>query len=198
METNSNDLPRCKWARGVVDIYREYHDSEWGIPVHNDAQLFEMLVLESFQAGLSWLIILKKRAAFRMAFADFDPIKVAAFDERKIQELMADEKIVRNRAKISATISNARIFLALQQEYGSFANYLWGFTDNEIIINIDDNYKTHSELSDRIAKDMKRRGAKFFGTVIVYSYLQAVGVVNDHETTCHRYSVSYATLPDTF
>jgi len=178
---------RCSWANGNSDIYREYHDNEWGVPVYDDGKLFEMLVLESFQAGLSWLIILKKREAFRSAFANFDPLQVAGFGESKVKELLGDAGIVRNRAKINATITNAKIFLALQEEFGSFANYLWRFTDNEIIKNQDDCLPTRSELSDRIASDMKQRGAKFFGTVIVYSYLQAVGVINDHETGCYKY-----------
>lgn len=187
MQNNIRDVRRCVWAEGNSDIYREYHDNEWGIPVYDDAKLFEMLVLESFQAGLSWLIILKKREAFRKAFENFDPVLVANFDEHKVQELMNDAGIVRNRAKINATIANAKIFQAIQTECGTFASYLWGFTEGKIIKNQDNCLPTRTELSDRIAKDMKKRGAKFFGTVIVYSYLQAVGVVNDHETNCYRY-----------
>ncbi|MFA6075784.1 MAG: DNA-3-methyladenine glycosylase I [Negativicutes bacterium] len=184
----SQKLCRCIWAQGNSDIYRKYHDSEWGVPVYDDAKLFEMLVLESFQAGLSWLIILKKREAFRLAFENFDPVKIVKFDDRKIQELLNNEGIVRNKAKINATISNAKIFLSIQKEFGSFSGYLWGFTDHKVIKNQNDSLPTQTELSDRIAMDMKKRGAKFFGTVIVYSYLQAVGVVNDHETGCYKYN----------
>jgi len=188
LETVGTVKRRCVWASGDSEIYRDYHDNEWGVPVYDDAKLFEMLVLESFQAGLSWLIILKKREAFRLAFANFDPRQIADFAEAKVEELLGDAGIVRNKAKINATISNARIFLALQQEYGSFAKYLWRFTDNAIIKNQDDCLPTRSELSDQIAQDLKKRGVKFFGSVIAYSYLQAVGVINDHELGCYKYS----------
>jgi len=188
LKADGTRLSRCIWVSGNSEIYREYHDTEWGVPVFDDAKLFEMLVLESFQAGLSWLIILKKREAFRAAFANFDPLQVSNFSESKVQELLGDAGIVRNLAKINATISNAKVFLALQKEFGSFANYLWRFTDNKIIKNRDDRLPTRTELSDQIASDMKQRGTKFFGTVIVYTYLQAVGVVNDHETSCYKYN----------
>jgi len=188
LKADGTRLPRCIWASGNSDIYREYHDNEWGVPVFDDAKLFEMLVLESFQAGLSWLIILKKREAFRAAFANFDPLQVVSFDDSKVQELLGNVGIVRNKAKIIATINNAKLFLAVQQEFGTYADYLWGFTDHKVIKNRDDCLPTKTALSDQIAKDMKKRGAKFFGSVIVYSYLQAVGVVNDHELGCYRYN----------
>ena len=188
MKTAEKIKLRCIWASGDSDIYRKYHDNEWGVPVYDDAKLFEMLVLESFKAGLSWLIILKKREAFRAAFANFDPLQVAKFGESKVQELLGNAGIVRNKAKIIATINNAKIFLALQEEFGTFSDYLWRFTDHKVIKNQDDWLPTKTALSDQLAKDMKQRGAKFFGSVIVYAYLQAVGVVNDHELGCYRYN----------
>ena len=143
-----------------------------------------MLILEGFQAGLSWLTILKKREAFRAAFDGFDPQVVARYGPEKVETLMANAGIVRNRAKIQAAIQNARVFLAIQEEFGSFDRYLWGFTGDKIILNTDDSFPTRTELSDRVSKDLKRRGMKFVGTTIVYSFLQAVGVVNDHELAC--------------
>lgn len=185
---STKSLRRCMWVDPNFDLQREYHDNEWGVPVYDDKLLFEMLVLESFQAGISWVIILKKREAFRAALDNFDPVKISQYGEEKIQELLKNEKIVRSRAKINATISNAQIFLKVQKEFGSFANYLWGFTDHKIIKNMDDNIPTRTELSDRISKDMKKRGIKFMGSVTVYSYLAAVGIVNIHETRCYRYN----------
>lgn len=175
---------RCFWAEGVEEIYVKYHDEEWGVPVHDDHKLFEMLILESFQAGLSWLTILKKREAFRQAFDQFDVERVAAYDEQKMEELMQNPGIVRNRRKITAAVQNAQVFLQIQKEFGSFASYLWGFTDGNIIYASSDERPTHTSLSDTISKDLKKRGMNFVGTVIIYSYLQAVGVVNDHENDC--------------
>lgn len=180
---------RCRWASDVEAIYVRYHDEEWGVAVHEDKKLFEMLVLESFQAGLSWLTILKKRESFRQAFDGFDVHKVAAYDEVKIQQLLADKSIVRNRRKIEAAIQNAKVFLQIQAEFGSFANYLWGFSKHRTIYEYEEG-RTHNELSDRISKDLQTRGMRFVGTIIMYSYLQAVGVINDHEPTCFLHKKS--------
>ena len=156
-------MMRCRWADPRSDLYIAYHDHEWGRPEHDDRKLFEMLILEGFQAGLSWLTILNKREAFRTAL---------------------DAGIVRNRRKILAAIQNAKVFLSIQEEFGSFDSYLWGFTGGQVILNTDDTPHTHTELSDRISKDLKRRGMNFVGTTIIYSFLQATGVVNDHELAC--------------
>ena len=175
---------RCRWANPKNELYIRYQDEEWGKLVRDDAKLFEMLILEGFQAGLSWLTILKKREAFRAAFDRFEPAVVAGYDPEKVEALMADARIVRNRAKILAAIQNAKAFLAIREDFGSFDRYLWGFTDGKVILNMDDVFHTSTELSDRISKDLKRRGMKFVGTTIIYSFLQAVGVVNDHELAC--------------
>ena len=181
------ELKRCRWADPVSELYIAYHDQEWGVPEHDDRKLFEMLILEGFQAGLSWITILKKREAFRKAFDGFDPAVIARYGPEKVAELMADPGIVRNRRKIEAAVTNAAVFLDIQKEFGSFDHYLWDFTEGQVILNTDDQVRASSELSDRISKDLKRRGMKFVGTVIIYSFLQAVGVVNDHETGCWRY-----------
>lgn len=178
---------RCRWADPSSELYVAYHDQEWGKPEHDDQKLFEMLILEGFQAGLSWITILKKREAFRRAFDGFDPAVIAGYGPEKLEALMADPDIVRNRRKIQSAIQNAKAFLAVQEEYGSFDRYLWGFTDGQVILNTDDAVRASSELSDRISADLKRRGMKFVGTVIIYSFLQAVGIVNDHETGCWCY-----------
>lgn len=177
-------LRRCRWADPASELYTAYHDREWGRPEHDDRKLFEMLILEGFQAGLSWITILKKREAFRQAFSGFDPAAVADYGPEKLEELMANAGIVRNRRKLQAAVRNAQVFLAIQQEYGSFDRYLWGFTGGQVLLNTDDAVRARSQLSDRISADLKRRGMNFVGTVIVYSFLQAVGVVNDHETSC--------------
>jgi len=177
-------LKRCGWADPASELYIAYHDQEWGRPEHDDQKLFEMLILEGFQAGLSWITILKKREAFRRAFDRFDPAVVAGYGAEKLETLMSDPGIVRNRRKIEAAVTNAAVFLEIQKEFGSFDRYLWGFTGGEIILNTDDQVRASSELSDRISADLKRRGMKFVGTVIIYSFLQAVGVVNDHERSC--------------
>ena len=181
------ELKRCCWADPSLDLYTAYHDQEWGRPEHNDRKLFEMLILEGFQAGLSWITILKKREAFRKVFDDFDPSVVAGYGPEKLEALMSDPGIVRNRRKIEASVTNASVFLEIQKEFGSFDRYLWDFTQGQIILNTDDVVRASSNLSDRISADLKRRGMKFVGTVIVYSFLQAVGVVNDHETGCWCY-----------
>lgn len=172
---------RCKWANPKNELYISYHDKEWGQPVHDDHRLFEMLILESFQAGLSWECILNKREAFREAFDQFDLDKVCNYDENKLLELQNNPAIIRNRLKIKAAVTNANIFRKIVKEYGSFSNYLWGYTDNEVIY---ENDKTTSSLSDKISDDLKRRGMKFVGTTIIYSYLQAVGVIYSHEDNC--------------
>lgn len=178
---------RCRWADPVSELYLAYHDQEWGRPEHDDQKLFEMLILEGFQAGLSWITILKKREAFRKAFDGFDPTIVTGYGPEKLEDLMADSGIVCNRRKIEAAVTNAAAFLEIQKEFGSFDRYLWGFTQGQVILNTDDQVRASSELSDRISADLKRRGMKFVGTVIIYSFLQAVGVVNDHETGCWCY-----------
>lgn len=181
------ELTRCRWADPASELYTAYHDKEWGIPEHNDQKLFEMLILEGFQAGLSWLTILKKREAFRKAFDGFDPTVVAEYSQEKLDALMNDPGIVRNRRKIEASVSNAKVFLDIQKEFGSFDRYLWDFTNGQVILNTDDVVRASTELSDRISKDLKRRGMKFVGSTIIYAFLQAVGVVNDHETSCFCY-----------
>ncbi|WP_366946605.1 DNA-3-methyladenine glycosylase I [uncultured Oscillibacter sp.] len=181
------ELKRCRWADPASEPYIAYHDQEWGRPEHDDQKLFEMLILEGFQAGLSWLTILKKREAFRRAFDGFDPAIVAGYGPEKLETLMADSGIVRNRRKIQAAVQNAKAFLDIQKEFGSFDRYLWDFTGGQVILNTDDTVRASSELSDRVSADLKRRGMNFVGTVIIYSFLQAVGVVNDHETGCWRY-----------
>lgn len=186
-EGDSMERTRCRWADPVSELYLAYHDQEWGRPEHDDQKLFEMLILEGFQAGLSWITILKKRKAFRKAFDGFDPAVVSGYGPEKLEDLMADPGIVRNRRKIGAAVTNAAAFLEIQKEFGSFDRYLWGFTQGQVILNTDDQVRASSELSDRISADLKRRGMKFVGTVIIYSFLQAVGVVNDHETGCWCY-----------
>lgn len=178
---------RCSWVDETSDIYIRYHDDEWGVPVYEDEKLFEMLLLECFQAGLSWITILKKREAFRKAFDGFDREKIAAYGEDKVEALMQDAGIIRNRRKIQAAVLNAGVFGEIQKELGSFSAYLWGFTDGEIVRNQDGVPKTTTELSDRVSKDLKRRGMRFVGSVTIYSYLQAVGIVDDHEPGCWKH-----------
>lgn len=180
-------MNRCFWVDEKSEIYVKYHDEEWGVPKYDDRMLFELLILESFQAGLSWLTVLKKREDFRKAFDNFDVLKVANYDDKKVNELLNNEKIIRSRGKISASINNAKIFINIQKEFGSFSNYIWGFTSGNVIKNNDDKIKVSTPLSDEISKDLKKRGMKYVGTVIIYSYLQSVGIVNDHDTKCFRY-----------
>lgn len=175
---------RCSWVEGKEDIYVKYHDEEWGVPKYDDDILFEMLVLESFQAGLSWITILKKREAFRKAFDNFDMKKIINYNEDKINELLENKDIIRNKGKINATVSNAKVFMEIQKEYGSFSDYIWGFTDGEII---KAEYKTNSELSDKIAKDLKKKGMKYVGTTIIYSYLESIGIIDNHTEECYKY-----------
>ena len=180
-------MKRCFWVDEKSEIYKKYHDKEWGVPKYNDHDLFELLILEGFQAGLSWITVLKKREAFRKAFDNFDVRKVGKYDENKIQKLLGNADIIRSRGKISAAILNAQVFMQIQKEFGSFSNYIWSFTDGKIIKNKDDNIPVSTPLSDEISKDLKKRGMKYVGTVIIYSYLQAIGIVNDHEINCFRY-----------
>jgi DNA-3-methyladenine glycosylase I len=177
---------RCRWASGSDPDMTRYHDEEWGRPVHDDRRLFEMLTLEGAQAGLSWSTILRKRAGYRRAFANFDPRRVARFDARRRLALRRDPDIVRNRAKIDSTVSNARAFLAVQREFGSFDRYLWSFTDGQALINRphSGSLPAYSELSDVVSRDLMRRGFRFVGRTIVYAFLQAVGLVNDHAREC--------------
>lgn len=175
---------RCAWVEKASPLYVSYHDEEWGVPVYDDGKLYEMFLLETFQAGLSWITILKKREAFRKAFDGFCPEKVAAYGEDRIKELMENPDIIRNRRKIRAAVVNAAVFLDIQKEFGSFSRYLWGFTKGKVIWNQDDSFPVKTELSDRISKDLKKRGMSFVGSVTIYSYLQAVGVVNDHSLAC--------------
>ncbi|MBO6257128.1 DNA-3-methyladenine glycosylase I [bacterium] len=180
-------MKRCFWVDENSQIYKDYHDNEWGVPKYDDRDLFELLILESFQAGLSWITVLKKREAFRKAFDNFDVQKVAKYDEKKIAELLQNEGIIRSRSKINSSILNAKIFVEIQKEFGSFSKYIWGFTEGKIIKNKNDKFEVSTSLSDKISKDLKKRGMKYVGTVIVYSYLQSIGIVDDHETTCFKY-----------
>lgn len=175
---------RCFWVDEKSDLYVKYHDEEWGIPKFDDRDLFELLILESFQAGLAWITVLKKRENFRKAFDNFDVKKVAKYDEKKINELLQNEGIIRSKGKINAAINNAIKFIEIQKEFGSFSNYIWGFTDKKVIKRSKKELPVSTELSDKISKDLKTRGMKYVGTVIIYSYLQAIGVVNDHDKDC--------------
>ena len=181
---------RCGWCIGD-DLYEAYHDLEWGLPVKDDAIFFEFLVLETFQAGLSWITILKKRENFREAFDHFDYKKIAAYDQSKIATLLEDAGIVRNKLKVNATINNAQEFIKIQKEFGSFSQYIWGFVDGKPIKNQLSDYTdgpATTPISDFMSKDMKARGFKFVGSTVLYAFMQATGMVNDHETLCFRYS----------
>ncbi len=176
------EIKRCKWCNLNNQIYIDYHDNEWGVESHDDKYLFELLLLESFQAGLSWESILNKRENFHACFDNFDYEKIAKYDSEKVEELMNNPGIIRNRRKIEATIENARIFIDIQASFGSFNNYIWGYTNNSQIIG--DGLSTKSSLSDKISSDLIKRGMKFVGSTIIYSYLQAIGIINDHEESC--------------
>ena len=172
---------RCHWCNLRNPLYVDYHDHEWGVPEHDDHHLFELLLLECFQAGLSWECVLNKREAFRRAFAGFDPVAVSQFDQTRQEQLAQDATIIRNRLKIKAAVTNAQVFLRIQAEYGTFATYLWGFTNGHTL------YETGlatSPLSDLVSRDLYRRGMRFVGSTIVYSYLQAAGIINSHEPGC--------------
>ena len=188
MLTSSNDRrTRCSWAKG--ENYIRYHDNEWGVPVHDDRRLFEFLILEGAQAGLSWSTILNKRDNYRRAFHNFDPARVARFDTRKVHTLLSDPGIVRNRLKITSAVQNAKAFLRVQQEFGSFDRYIWQFVDGKTKVNPWKSRKVPatSAESDAMSKDLKRRGFNFVGSTICYAFMQAVGLVNDHAPDCFRY-----------
>lgn len=180
---------RCDWATSN-DLMIRYHDQEWGVPLHDDQKLFEFIILESFQAGLSWQIVLNKRENFRKVFDHFDPEIVAKYNPEKIEKLVQDPSIIRNRKKIEACINNAQCFLKIQNEFGSFDHYIWGFVDHQPIINSFHSLKeipAKTKLSDRISADLKKRGFKFVGSTVVYAHMQATGMVNDHLVSCFRY-----------
>ena len=183
-------MKRCQWVPEKDALYCAYHDKEWGVPIHDDRQLFEFLILETFQAGLSWKTVLYKRDSFRKAFAGFDPVKVAAFTEKDEQRLLNDSGIIRNRLKIKAAISNAHAFLKVAREIGSFDKYIWGFVDNKPIDNqwrgLSD-IPAKTQLSDQVSADLKKRGFKFVGSTTIYAHMQAVGMVNDHTLDCFRH-----------
>ena len=180
---------RCPWSEGVSPAYQEYHDTEWGVPVHDDRREFEFLILEGAQAGLSWSTVLHRRDGYRRAFADFDPVKVARFTPARVAKLLEDPGIIRNRLKVEAAVTNARAFLELVAAEGSFDRYIWGFVDGKPVRN---RWRAQSEVpatspvSDALSKDLKKRGFRFVGSTIVYAFLQAVGVVDDHVQGCHR------------
>ena len=181
---------RCAWAESGNELYIQYHDREWGVPVHEDRKQFEFLILEGAQAGLSWSTVLNKREGYRKAFANFDPVKVARFSEKKIETLIQNPSIIRNRLKITSAVSNARAFLDIQKEYGTFDTYIWAFVGGKPLQN---RWKTMAEVpatspeSDALSKDLKQRGLKFVGSTILYAHLQAAGLVNDHLVSCFRY-----------
>jgi DNA-3-methyladenine glycosylase I len=183
-------MKRCHWAEGGDTAYIAYHDEEWGVPVYNDQKLFEFIILEGAQAGLSWKTILMRREGYRKAFKNYDAKKVARMDDSDVERLMHDTGIIRNRLKIKSTISNAQIFLKIQKEFGSFSNYMWSYVHNKPIRN---KWKSHkelpavTELAEKISKDLKKRGFKFFGPTICYAHMQATGMVNDHTFECFRY-----------
>lgn len=183
-------MQRCSWCLGH-DIYERYHDEEWGVPQHDEQKHFEFLLLETMQAGLSWLTILRRRENYRLAFSGFDPKRVALYSQAKVEELMQDSGIIRNRLKIEAAVNNAKMFIEIQREFGSFDKYIWGFTDGQVVKN---SWKAlielpaTTDLSDRVAKDLKKRGFKFVGSTTIYAHLQAIGVINDHLVTCFRYN----------
>lgn len=191
MSTRKSAARRCDWAAGN-ELLARYHDLEWGVPIRDDARQFEFLVLESAQAGLSWLTVLRKRENYRRAFAGFDPERVARFNSRHVERLLGDAGIIRNRRKIEAAVQNARQFLEIQQEFGSFSAYIWSFVDGKPVQN---KWKLQSQLpvtspaSDALAKDMKRRGFKFLGSTVLYAHMQATGMVNDHLQDCFRHKI---------
>ena len=180
---------KCGWCVGD-DLYESYHDNEWGVPVRDDETMFEFLILETFQAGLSWITILRKRENFRKAFDNFDYRKIANYNEAKIQELLQDAGIIRNKLKVRATVNNARAYMQIQEEFGTFCDYIWSFVNGTPIKNSFEDYRnapSSTELSDQISKDLKKRGFKFVGSTVIYAHMQATGMVNDHEISCFRY-----------
>jgi DNA-3-methyladenine glycosylase I len=181
---------RCHWAEGQFDLYIKYHDEEWGVPIHDDQKHFEFLVLESAQAGLSWATILKKREGYREAFANFNVEKVAKFSEEKIEEMLTNPGIIRNKAKISSAVNNAQRFMDIQKEFGTFDKYIWSFVGRNPIVNAwtsMEQVPVTTKESDELSKDLKRRGFKFVGSTTIYAHMQAIGLVNDHTTDCFRY-----------
>lgn len=183
-------MERCSWVKLDEPIYVKYHDEEWGVPVYVDRKLFEMLCLEGAQAGLSWLTILKRREGYLAAFDQFDAEKIVQYDEEKLEALRNDERIIRNRLKIKSVVTNAESFMAIQKQYGSFSNYIWSFVDGKPMINSWESFgqvPVTTEISDRMSKQLKKDGFKFVGSTICYSYMQAVGMVNDHTANCHCY-----------
>lgn len=180
-----NEVKRCPWANPQNPLYLAYHDEEWGVPCHDERMLFEMLILEGFQAGLSWECVLNKRVAFREAFDNFEVNIVAGYDAEKLAALAMNQSIIRNRLKINASVTNARVFLRIQEEFGTFDAYIWSFTQRKVICEPCD-LRTTSPLSDAISRDLKRRGMKFVGSTIIYSYLQAIGVINGHVAECWK------------
>ena len=181
---------RCGWCKGD-ELYEAYHDHEWGVPVIDDAKLFEFLILETFQAGLSWITILRKRENFRKALDNFNYKKIAKYNQVKKDALLQDAGIVRNKLKVNATVTNAQAYLQVQNEFGSFSNYIWSFVDGKPIKNSFKDYRTapaNTPLSDTISKDLKKRGFKFVGSTVIYAHMQATGMVNDHEVSCFRYN----------
>ncbi|MCB0371611.1 MAG: DNA-3-methyladenine glycosylase I [Muricauda sp.] len=180
---------RCGWCLGDP-LYEAYHDMEWGVPVKDDDTLFEFLILETFQAGLSWITVLRKRENFRKAFDNFDYKKIAGYPQNKIEDLLQDPGIIRNKLKVHATVSNAKAFMEIQEEFGSFSKYIWDFVDGEPVKNTWQNYKdapATTQISDAISKDLKKRGFKFVGSTVIYAHMQATGMVNDHEVNCFRH-----------
>jgi len=189
-----NEKIRCSWC-GDNQIYIDYHDNEWGRPVHDDIKLFEMLILEGAQAGLSWITILKKREAYRIAFDGFDPQKIALYNDEKIHELLGNEGIVRNRLKVNAAVTNAKLFLEIAEKHGSFDKFIWQYVDYKPLtshVNKIEDLPATTPISDRISKDLKKMGFKFVGSTIVYSFLQAIGMVNDHLKSCFVYQEMFA------
>ncbi|MFW5700867.1 MAG: DNA-3-methyladenine glycosylase I [Cyclobacteriaceae bacterium] len=184
------ELYRCAWAESKNQAYIDYHDQEWGVPVYDDQKHFEFLILEGAQAGLSWSTVLNKREGYRQAFADFDPIKVAEFTQQKIIELQSFSGIIRNKLKITSAVNNARNFIKIQQEFGTFSHYIWSFVNHQPILN---HWKSLKEVpattkeSDALSKDLKKRGFSFVGSTVIYAHMQACGLVNDHEVDCFRY-----------
>ena len=179
-------MNRCTWAKNELSI--PYHDAEWGVPLHDDRGLFEFLILEGAQAGLSWDTILRKRDNYRAAFDNFDPAKVARYDDKKVAKLLNDEGIIRNRLKIASAIANAQAFLKIQDEFGSFDSYIWGFIDGKPIVNRTDEIPAKTAVSDAISKDLRKRGFNFVGSTIMYAFMQATGMANDHLTCCFRHT----------
>jgi DNA-3-methyladenine glycosylase I len=184
----SKEIKRCSWCERD-DLYRRYHDEEWGVPSHDDRYLFELLLMEFFQAGLSWYTILSKREAFKLAFDGFDVHKVSVFDEAKVELLMQNSGIIRHRLKIQAAVNNAKRFIDIQNEFGSFSKYIWSFTNGKTLTNRPEDFfglASKKELSDKLSKDFKKRGFKFMGSTVCYAYLQAIGVVDDHFDYCFK------------